>query len=106
MLELDRTTSTSGSADLAERCIVRLHYFVPGARWAPSYTVRLDRAMRAGSLELRAMVGQATGEDWRDVALTLSTAVPQQWTELPEHIHHATDDLTAFLTGLRPASKD
>lgn len=80
VLELDRTQG----GDLPTRAIVRLHYFVPGARWAPSYTVRLDRAMRAGSLELRAMVGQATGEDWRDVALTLSTAVPQQWTELPE----------------------
>lgn len=80
VLELDRTQGS----ELAERVIVRLHYFVPGARWAPSYTVRLDRAMRAGSLELRAMVGQATGEDWRDVALTLSTALPQQWTELPE----------------------
>ena len=32
----------------------------------------------------RALIGQATGEDWRDVALTLSTASPQQWTELPE----------------------
>lgn len=83
VLELDRTTA-EGGAELAERAIVRLHYFVPGARWAPSYTVRLDRAMRSGSLELRAMVGQATGEDWRDVALTLSTAIPQQWTELPE----------------------
>jgi hypothetical protein len=80
VLELDRTEGS----ELAERVIVRLHYFVPGARWAPAYTVRLDRAMRAGSLELRAMVGQATGEDWRDVALTLSTAVPQNWTELPE----------------------
>src|SRR5690606_29286651 len=69
---------------LAERVRIKLHYFVPGARWAPSYTVRLDRTMRKGSLELRAMVGQATGEDWQGVALTLSTALPQQWTELPK----------------------
>lgn len=26
----------------------------------------------------------------------------RKWTELPEHIHHATDDLTAFLTTLAP----
>ena len=63
---------------------LRLHYFVPGARWAPAYTVRLDRSMRAGTLELRALVGQCSGEDWSNVALTLSTASPQQWTELPE----------------------
>lgn len=72
------------SSGLVERVRIKLHYFVPGARWAPSYTVRLDRAMRAGSLEIRAMVGQATGEDWQGVDLTLSTALPQQWTELPK----------------------
>ena len=80
ILELD---GSSGAA-LAQRVCVKLHYFVPGARWAPAYTVRLDRGMRAATLELRAMVGQATGEDWHDIALTLSTASPQQWTELPE----------------------
>jgi hypothetical protein len=59
-------------------------YFVPGARWAPAYTVRLDRDMDRGTLELRALVGQTSGEDWSGVALTLSTASTQRWTELPE----------------------
>ncbi|PRP96429.1 hypothetical protein ENSA7_72440 [Enhygromyxa salina] len=80
ILELDH----GSGPELVSRVRVKLHYFVPGARWAPAYTVRLDRAMRAATLELRAMVGQSTGEDWHDVALTLSTASPQQWTELPE----------------------
>lgn len=84
ILELDHTSGASGGSELVERVRVKLHYFVPGARWAPAYTVRLDGAMRAATLELRAMVGQSTGEDWHDVALTLSTASPQQWTELPE----------------------
>ena len=68
----------------AATATLRLQYTVPGARWAPAYTVRLDREMDRGTIEVRAMVGQATGEDWRGVALTLSTASPQQWTELPE----------------------
>jgi hypothetical protein len=70
--------------DSASRVTLRLRYFVPGARWTPAYTIRLDRALRSGTIELRALVGQATGEDWRGVALTLSTATPQRWTELPE----------------------
>ena len=70
--------------DAASRVQLRLRYFVPGARWTPAYTIRLDRALRSGTIELRALVGQATGEDWRGVALTLSTATPQRWTELPE----------------------
>ena len=35
-------------------------------------------------LELRALVVQRTGEDWRGVELTLSTADPQSWAELPD----------------------
>ncbi|MCX4244526.1 DUF4139 domain-containing protein [Paraliomyxa miuraensis] len=67
-----------------ERLRLELRYFVPGARWAPSYVLRLDPSLTRGTIELRALVGQATGERWTDVALTLSTAHPQQWTELPE----------------------
>jgi uncharacterized protein (TIGR02231 family) len=74
--------TTSGAPP--ERLVLRLRYFVPGARWAPSYVLRLDASLGAGTLELRALVGQSTGERWADVALTLSTAHPQQWTELPE----------------------
>jgi hypothetical protein len=63
---------------------IRLTYYVSGARWVPAYTIRLDRTMTGATLELRAMVGQNTGEDWTNVALHLSTALPQSWTELPE----------------------
>ncbi|MEX1363314.1 MAG: DUF4139 domain-containing protein [Nannocystaceae bacterium] len=67
----------------AARVELTLRYFVPGARWAPSYVLRLRPGYDGGTLELRALVGQATGERWTNVALTLSTANPQQWTELP-----------------------
>lgn len=76
-------SSPSGEPPPA-RVELRLRYMVPGARWAPSYVLRLDPGLGAGVLELRALVGQATGERWSGVALTLSTADPQQWTELPE----------------------
>jgi hypothetical protein len=65
---------------------VRLHldYLVPGARWAPAYALRFDEAMTGAALSARAIVAQDTGEDWRQVALTLSTAEAQAWNELPE----------------------
>lgn len=63
---------------------LRLEYFVPGARWAPTYSLRLDGAMSEGALELRAQVAQRSGEDWRDAKVRLSTAEPLQWAELPE----------------------
>lgn len=50
-------------------------YAVRGARWAPVYDARLATAGAKPALELvrRAEVSQQTGEDWRDVALTVST---------------------------------
>ncbi|HLU67627.1 MAG TPA: DUF4139 domain-containing protein, partial [Kofleriaceae bacterium] len=68
----------------AAPCRLLVDYLVPGARWAPAYSVRLEPAMTAARLALRAHVAQDSGEDWSQVALTLSTAAAQAWTELPE----------------------
>jgi len=59
-----------GSLDLA------LSYTVPGASWVPSYDARVLTADRAVALGYFGIVRQSTGEDWKDVALTLSTARP------------------------------
>lgn len=69
---------TGGTGDVT----IRLEYQVAAARWAPSYVARID-GDRA-SCQLRAVVAQQTGEDWNGVALRLSTAEPEQFTQLPE----------------------
>jgi hypothetical protein len=61
-----------------------LEYFVLGARWAPAYQCRMTRDCTQADLQMRAVVAQRTGEDWRGVKLHLSTAAPMSWTELPE----------------------
>ncbi|MBP6835913.1 MAG: DUF4139 domain-containing protein [Kofleriaceae bacterium] len=61
---------------------VVVEYAVGGARWVPSYGLVLGRG--PARLELRAHVAQCTGEDWRGVALTVSTALPLRHAELPE----------------------
>ncbi len=57
---------------------LRVTYQVPRATWEPIYDARLDT--KTGKLDLTeyAKVRQATGEDWANVALTLSTAQPSQ----------------------------
>lgn len=72
-----------GGATLA-RAELSIEYFIPGARWAPSYQCRLSRDCREVELVMRALICQASGEDWRGVKLVLSTAAPMTWTELPE----------------------
>ena len=65
------------AADAAGTATLRVNYSVRGARWLPIYDARLDTGTRERkpALELirRAEVVQQTGEDWNDVALTVST---------------------------------
>jgi uncharacterized protein (TIGR02231 family) len=65
-----------------------IRYQVPGARWLPVYDARLDTGGKSGeatlSISRRAEVTQETGEDWSDVALTLSTTRPEGDTQAPE----------------------
>ncbi len=57
-----------------------IHYLVDSAMWAPEYAVRAldtgDDSTDALTIEYNAVITQASGEDWSDVALTLSTAQP------------------------------
>lgn len=53
-----------------------LLYQVHNAMWAPRYNVRADIDGSTAQIEYDALIGQQTGEDWKDVELTLSTARP------------------------------
>lgn len=55
---------------------VSLTYLVGNATWSPAYTVRGDPTAGTLAIEFDAVVKQATGEDWKDVALVVSTAQP------------------------------
>jgi hypothetical protein len=68
----------------AVRCKLVAEYLIAAACWAPSYVIRFDREYSRAELVMRAMVCQASGEDWNGVELTLSTASPVRWSELPE----------------------
>jgi hypothetical protein len=68
----------------AKRAELELEYFVPGARWAPAYQCHIERDGSAAHVQLRALIAQRTGEDWRGVRVELSTASPLTFTELPE----------------------
>jgi uncharacterized protein (TIGR02231 family) len=57
---------------------------IPQAGWEPSYDVRLSPDAKTAGLTFRAMVRQQTGEDWKNVDLTLSTARPASGGAPPE----------------------
>ncbi|MBB6576659.1 uncharacterized protein (TIGR02231 family) [Comamonas odontotermitis] len=60
---------------------VRLNYQVRGPSWQPSYRAQLDTAKNQVQLERQALVVQASGEDWSNVQLTLSTGQPGRNTQ-------------------------
>jgi uncharacterized protein (TIGR02231 family) len=59
-------------------------YNVRGAQWGPEYQIRYDTAKESIELAYNAWIKQFTGEDWKDVAVTLSTAQPQIGAAPPE----------------------
>ncbi len=66
---------------------VELTYVVSGAGWTPLYDLRLaENGASSASLEVGylAQVTQQSGEDWPEVALSLSTARPALAGTLPE----------------------
>ena len=55
---------------------VQLRYLVNNATWTPSYNVRSESGSDTLLLEYYASIQQMSGEDWRDVKMSLSTATP------------------------------
>ncbi|QRV93219.1 mucoidy inhibitor A [Ceratobasidium sp. AG-Ba] len=87
--EIRRTKVTiTVLADIKGQAEILLTYAVSKASWTPSYDIRTsiaktpDTPSRA-TLHYRASVTQTTGENWPDVALTLSTASPQLGSNVP-----------------------
>jgi uncharacterized protein (TIGR02231 family) len=74
---------TAGAATQGRLSIT---YTVPQAGWQPLYDLHLDRDAGRVRIERGAYLHQATGENWRDIALTLSTRRPTGQGE-PGELH-------------------
>jgi uncharacterized protein (TIGR02231 family) len=95
-LESDRATKPPGKLEVridlaaaaAAKATLRVTYAVRQARWAPLYDARLDTGSkdRKPAIELvrRAEITQATGEDWSNVALAVSTVRTARGGNAPE----------------------
>ena len=83
-----REVSVALEAGAAGKARLTLAYRIAGAGWRPLYDARLDTGGtgRAAALELvrRASVTQRTGEDWTDVALSVSTTRTQRGIGAPD----------------------
>jgi uncharacterized protein (TIGR02231 family) len=61
---------------------VELVYTIRGAGWEPLYDIRLEDSKL--EIDYLGQVTQSSGEDWSDVALSLSTVTPSAGIQVPE----------------------
>ncbi|MBI4819200.1 MAG: DUF4139 domain-containing protein [Deltaproteobacteria bacterium] len=76
VITLDAAEGVTGFVELVST--------TPSAQWMPTYEARLDEATGALELSATALVKNATGEAWTNVALIATTARPQLTAPLPE----------------------
>jgi len=63
---------------------IKASYIVNSASWYPIYDARVDSKSKQVELDFFGMVHQSTGEDWKDIKLTFSTADPLSVKSLPK----------------------
>ena len=62
---------------------IKIQYLVREARWYPSYDIRAKDIQSPISITYKASVSQTSGEDWKNVKLTISSGKPSQGGATP-----------------------
>lgn len=85
--QVDKPTSlvkVKVSSNTAISSKFELRYFIADAGWKAMYDIRIEDVNSPLGLFYKAQVNQNTGEDWKDVLLTLSTGNPSVSNYKPE----------------------
>ena len=85
-IKLKRITVVDVKVDakVQTSALFTLQYYVSGASWYPTYDVRSSKVDEPLQLTYKANIMQQTGEDWKDVNVTLSTANPNRSNVSPD----------------------
>ncbi len=71
-------------SEAAKTVDAEISYVVADAGWEPYYDLRVENVSKPLKIEYQAKVYQNTGEEWKNVNLTLSTGNPYEEGRLPE----------------------
>ena len=85
-IKLKRITVVDVKVDakVQTSALFTMQYYVSGASWYPTYDVRSSKVDEPLQLTYKANIMQQTGEDWKDVTVTLSTANPNRSNVSPD----------------------
>lgn len=67
-----------------QEIMLEVGYLQKDAYWKPSYEIKIDPLKEKAFVSMKAEIYQNTGEDWKDVSLTLSTQEPHFESIVPE----------------------
>jgi uncharacterized protein (TIGR02231 family) len=81
-----QSTEVRASVEAAEAVTanIAVSYTIESAGWDWIYQARLDTAKRRIALDRQGSVHQGSGEDWKNVVLTLTTALPADDVATPQ----------------------
>ena len=71
-------------SEAAKTVDAEISYVVADAGWEPYYDLRVENVSKPLKIEYKAKVHQNTGEEWKNVNLTLSTGNPYEEGNLPQ----------------------
>jgi len=75
VLDITSTAAISGKLEIT--------YTSPNVYWEPFYDLRAESLAKPLQLTAKARITQQTAIDWRDVSITISSAVPAQFVSKP-----------------------
>ena len=67
-----------------ENAVIEVSYLVSNASWTPFYDIRVKDTKSPLQLVSKAYISQATGENWKNVIIKLSTTNPNEGGTKPE----------------------
>ena len=78
------TAEISVDAKKAVRAPLEVTYLIPNASWYPAYELRIDPENDQVQLASYALLKQSTGENWQNIPLFFSSAIPSVSADLPQ----------------------
>jgi len=94
------------SAKTATKGKLFLNYMVNNASWYPSYDIRAKDISSPIELVYKANVSQNSGEDWKNIKLTLSSGNPSTNGVKPDLSPYSLGFLSAGYTNYNPSSSN
>jgi len=75
-VEIEKRVNMNIYARYSQKASVYISYIIPYTRWKMQYDFRADNKKKTVHMTVYASIYQNTGEDWKNVKLSLSTGAP------------------------------